>query len=203
MRSLILFTLLAAMGCDSSVDDSMDASAPDAAVADAPTSDAPMAASHCGGDQLLIAAIEPMVSVTLFNPTDTDMDLSGTGWVLCQRPNYIQLEMIESGVTIEAGGSHTYAFPSAFTDQGVEDGELVLYRRSAFTNPDAQVDYVCWGSGRAENRRSVADEAGLWMGDCAPSITGTRLTRRPDTDGRSAASYDAAGASGPLSCPAL
>lgn len=188
-------------GADAGTDAPVDVPVVDAPVVDAPV-DAPVDSgpAHCG-DTLVIAEYEPMVSFTLYNPTSEAIDLTGTPWSVCQRPNYFQLDILEPGVTIPANGSHTFAMPAGFFDQDGDAGELGLYEVGAFANPDTIRDWVCWGTGRPESRRSVAEGAGIWSGDCAPAITGDSLRRIPDTSGTGADSYDPSGTAEALSCP--
>ena len=206
--SVVLAALAVGCGDDEPMMDAgvdagpMDAS-PDARMDDAMMADvgADVGELHCASESLLIAAVDPMNTVTIFNPGPDAVELMGTGWVLCQRPNYIQLEMIEPGVTIEAGAVHEYPMPPAFFDQGDDGGELALYRVASFTNPDTIRDYVCWGSGRTSSRLMTAEEAGIWSGECAPAITGESLRRISGTSGTDAASYDETGTTAELSCP--
>lgn len=208
MRFLVCgLLIMAACGADDgAVDGGTDAGEEDSALPDSTPSDVPpdvpvdAGPTHCG-DQLIISDINPMESVTIYNPTAEDIELSGTGWVLCQRPNYFLLNVIESGVTIGANASHTFDLPAGFFDQDDDAGEIALYEAGAFGNPDAMSDFICWGTGRADSRLSVAEEAGLWSGECAPAITGDSLKRIAMTSGADAASYDATGATADLSCP--
>lgn len=213
MRALGFVLALGLLGCgddDGSADAGadvpvvdapvQDVPAVDAPAVDAPVVDAPVGPAHCG-DSLLIAEYDPMTSITIFNPTAEAVDVGETGWVLCQRANYFLLNSIEEGAVIPAGGSHTFDLPAGFQDQDDDGGEVVLYEVSAFASTDAIRDYVCWGTGRAESRRSVAEGAEIWSGDCAPAITGEALRRVPDTDGTGADSYDATGTAEALSCP--
>ncbi len=84
-------------------------------------------------------------------------------------PFYLELpsRIIESGetVVIALGGEE---LPEGWVDGvgllpvlGPAGGEVALYRRGTFGNPDAMVDYVEWGSG-GHRRSTVAIAAGLW-----------------------------------------
>lgn len=185
---------------DAGVDAGSDAGPTDAGMADAGVLDAgPPPALHCAGGDLLIEELDPGVTVTLFNPTDAPVE-TDSGYSLCQQPLYVSVASLEAGVTIAPGGRHVFPWPSSFrpSDAG---GEVALYSSGAFASPDAQIDFVCWGSGHSPSRKSVAEMDGDWSGDCAGAITGDSLRRIADTAGAGAADYDPTGATAALTCP--
>lgn len=180
----------------------LDAGTMDAGPADSgPADSGPMVDAGpilvCNAADLIIAAVDPGTSITVFNPTDAAIDTS-TGYEFCSQPRYEGLGDIEAGVTIAPGTSHVFAWPSRFDDTAA-GGEMALYTRSSFGSSEAQIDFVCWGVETGLSRKNVAEEDGDWSGDCAAALTGP-ITRIPDTDGASAASYDPTGASAALSC---
>jgi hypothetical protein len=165
-----------------------------------PPDDGGGSADECGAGPLVLEAIDPGTSITVFNPTAAAVSIDGSGYVLCQRPAYPTLETLQPGVTIPAGGRHVFPWPATFgsTDAG---GEVALYTSGAFADPDALVDFVCWGTGHLQTRRDVAVAGDDWSGGCAGAITGDALRRVPGTTGADAASYDPTGAAAELACP--
>ncbi len=163
-----------------------------------PADAGPMETGHCAAVDLILEAVDPGTSITVFNPTAAPIDT--TNYVFCQQPIYPSLGSIEAGVTIAPGANHMFAWPSGFssTDAG---GEIAFYRMAGFSNPDNQIDFVCWGVGASPSRKNVAEMDGDWSGDCAGAVTGGSIRRVPESDGRGAASYDPSGAAAALSCP--
>ena len=157
---------------------------------------------HCDGDEILIAAVDPGSSVTVFNPTSAALSVTAdlTTYQLCSQPAYSLLSARDASATIPAGGSHTFSWTWPDTNAG---GEMAIYVDASFGSPTSMVDFVCWGTGHAavSSRKDEAETAGLWSGDCVGAVTGAELVRIPDTDGTGAASYDPTGAAGDLSCP--
>lgn len=160
-------------------------------------------AAHCAGDDIFIAAVDPDTGITVFNPTDTDFEVTAHAtYTFCSRPSYPTLASLGATATIPANGSHTFDWPVAFSDTDA-GGELALYTDASFTSASSMLDFVCWGTGHGagSSRKSVAEGGGLWSGDCVGAITGGSLKRIADTDGTSAASYDPTGATADLTCP--
>ncbi|MFK7989914.1 MAG: hypothetical protein AB8I08_28095 [Sandaracinaceae bacterium] len=152
---------------------------------------------HCDAEDLILAAVDPGTSITVFNPTAAAIDTS-EDYEFCAQPRYETLGDIESGVSIAPGESHVFAWPSGFDDTAA-GGEIALYARRPFGSSEAQIDFVCWGEAGSLSRKDVAEDDGDWSGDCAAALTGA-ITRIPETDGTSAQSYDPTGASAALSC---
>ena len=209
---LLCFSLVMALGCDdrretdAGPDDAgagTDAGADAGVAIDAGEDAGPpeVGPAHCLGIDLLIAAVDPNTSITLFNPTSDTIAIDDFNYVLCRKPDYPPVADLEAGVVIAPGESHTFPWPPTLDDDDDTAGEIALYNFPSFTNSTAQIDYVCWGGGIADGRRNVAESDGEWSGGCAPAITGEALRRVPDTDGRSAASYDATGTAAALACP--
>lgn len=46
----------------------------------------------------------------------------------------------------------------------VSGGEIALYQSDSFSDPEAMLDYVAWGS-TGHSQRGVATDAGLWGGE--------------------------------------
>lgn len=155
---------------------------------------------HCDATDLIIEAVDPGNTITIFNPTDAAIAIDGSSYAFCERPMYPTLASLESGVTIAAGSSHDFPWPVTFAS-GDAGGELALYATGGFGSAGNMLDFVCWGTGRVgASRQTLAESGGLWSGDCAGAITGDALTRIPDTDGTGGASYDPTGASAALTC---
>ncbi len=101
------------------------------------------------------------------------------GYALCSRPRYFQIPPIElapletvwlavgDGANLGDGAGIAKAVIPMNGRVGPvdrNDGELALFRTSAFEDPEQMVTYVEWGS--ADHGRSqVAIEAGLWEPD--------------------------------------
>ncbi len=153
----------------------------------------PAAALHCTGSTVFIAEIDPGATITLFNPTGADISLAG--YQLCAMPAYVSI----TG-TVPARGSLSIPWPGSFSDTNA-GGEIALYTSGSFGSATAQIDFVCWGTGHTPSRKSVAETDGDWSGACAGAITGTKLSRLPNTDGGGAASYSGAGDVPALTCP--
>lgn len=161
----------------------------------------PTGPAHCEATDLILEVVDPDVGITVFNPTSSDITIDGSTYVLCQRPQYRTLAALESGVTVSAGGRHTFDWPATFPDDDA-GGELALYRDSAYESGSSLLDFVCWGTGHnTVSRQNVAEGSGQWSGGCAGAITGASLRRIPGTDGTDAASYDPTGTADALSCP--
>lgn len=59
-------------------------------------------------------------------------------------------------------------------------GEVALFSNDSFSDPEAMVDYVAWGSSGHE-KASLASEAGLWGPDQSVEVTeGTAVILRAD-----------------------
>lgn len=106
------------------------------------------------GSELRVTEVDFVAGVaTITNIGDESVDLAGH-W-LCNRPAYVELpgQPLDAGETIEVsiGG---------LTQGG---GEVGLYTSDSFGNADDLLDYVTWGSGGG--RLSVAETAGLWVGE--------------------------------------
>ncbi|MEQ9074168.1 MAG: hypothetical protein RLP09_09950 [Sandaracinaceae bacterium] len=194
-------------GCDGGGTD--DASVPDDAMPDDAMAAADSGAepadagetgpAHCLGADLFIEAFEPGTSVTLFNPTAAPID-SSDGYVFCQQPIYPAVASLEADVVIGPNERHVFPWPSGFT-RNLDGGEIALYRRGAFLDPESQLDFICWGTGHSPSRKNVAEMDGDWIGDCAGPITGASMRRLPDTEGGGADDYDVTGVAEPLACP--
>lgn len=174
----------------------MDAGDTDAGDTDAGDIDAgPPGAGACGATDLVIEAVDPGVGVTLYNPTSSPIDASN--YVLCQRPMYPTVMMLEmAAVTIAPGAREVIDWRPSFADTDA-GGEIALYvPGGSFASPAAQVDYVCWGD-HTGGRMGV----GNWTGPCAGAITGGSLNRVQAADGFDAASWDPTGTAPAISCP--
>jgi hypothetical protein len=130
--------------------------APPTTVAIPTTTVPPSTAPPAGGEAspLVIAAVDFDAGVVeIRNDGDTAYDATGH-WV-CNRPNYVPLP---EGV-IEPGASVTITTSSI--DAAPEDGEVGLYTAREFSNADAMIRYLQWGSAD-HGRAAVAVAAGLW-----------------------------------------
>ncbi len=124
--------------------------------------------------------------VEIFNQGDQEADLSD--YWLCLGPGtYQRIGEItpESGsVVIPAGGYLVLPYNLPDTDAG-----LGLYSSNEFTNADALVDFVQYGSGGSA-REDVAVAAGLWAaGEFVPATTDADNSIIFDGEGNGAANW--------------
>ena len=91
-------------------------------------------------------------------------------YYFCQSPAYNQIgamNILCGSLEVPAGGFITI---NSFGVLNGADGEFGLYTSTAWSDPNAIVDYVEWGSSGHE-RSSVAVAAGIWSsGDFVPSF---------------------------------
>lgn len=130
--------------------------APPTTVAIPTTTIPPSTAPSPGGEAspLVIAAVDFDAGVVeIRNDGDTAYDATGH-WV-CNRPSYVPLPegVIEPGASVTITTSSINASP--------EDGEVGLYTAQEFSNADAMIRYVQWGSAD-HGRAAVAVAAGIW-----------------------------------------
>ncbi|MTB52537.1 T9SS type A sorting domain-containing protein [Lewinella sp. W8] len=111
---------------------------------------------------VIINEVTATGQVELFNGTDAAIDVSD--YWLCNRPTYQQL----SQMTVECGSlmiqPGEYLVVSGFTGFNAVDAELGLYTTNEFSNSDAIVSYLEWGSA-GHGRSATAIAAGIWMAD--------------------------------------
>ena len=169
--------------------------APTTSVApDATTTTAPVASS---GAKFAITMVSLGVlgKVVVQNVGDEPGSLAGH-W-LCQRPSYYEFPDVElqpgESAAVSVGGDIFVPPPGAISIEGVAaigpfdpgSGEVGLYLGNAFSNSDAILSYVEWGSS-GHGRSDVAVGAGIWPeGGFVPSTadTGAILaTVIPSTD---------------------
>lgn len=142
-----------------------DPPATDPAATDPPASEPADAPTDNGrGAPLQVTAVSFETGVaTLTNTGDEPYDLSGH-WI-CNRPSYAEL----GSTVIEPGGT----FEASLGGFNPGGGEVAIYSSDAFGSSDDIVAYVGWGSGGG--RQSVAEDAGIWVGDPVQP-TGTEIT---------------------------
>ncbi len=139
---------------DTTADTSTDEATTDDTTTEDTTSEDAVSADQAGG--LVITAIDfSTAEVQLTNTSDAEIDIDG--WVMCNFPTYAPISGVDPigpGQTITV--TSTVAIPA-------EDGELGIYTAEDFTNPEAIVAYVEWGSD-GHTRAEVAVAAGIWDG---------------------------------------
>ncbi len=181
---------------------------PDGPPVDAPA-DAPMAscpdldpaADGTTRQQIVLSELSPAVFVELFNDTLAEIDLTQGGWALAARDQTALLTAASPAVAPK--GYRSFDWPAALlaSDAG---GELALYRDIAvpadYDDPAKLVAYACWGTDAEIARKTLAETAGKWSGECAPALTMAALRRKPMTSGTAAVSYDATAAAEPTNC---
>ncbi len=192
-----------------------DAAPADAAPPDAEVPDAPFAA--CNGplepqpDGSTVADPEPAIVISEINPgdyievynrSDTAVDLSMAPFaddVWCSFPRYPGL----SPQIVIPALSYAVLDWDSILDTAADDagGEMAIYiNGSGFTDPTEINDYLCWGS-HTGGRKSVAESAGKWTGDCLPAIPANgAINRLPDNIGTSATDYSVALPPNPQDC---
>jgi len=118
-------------------------------------------------DSIVINEIYGGNLIEIKNVGPNTIDVSS--YVLCDFPSYEQL----GNLVISCGGDLILEPQEIVTVEfGISsaDGEMGLYTSTQYTNPDAIVDYVEWGSS-GHTRSSVAIAAGIWTaGDFVPAF---------------------------------
>ena len=102
---------------------------------------------------------------------------------LCQRPNYFELPDVEiapgdaAAIVIGGGELPDLIGISHVADAGISlgvlsasGGEIGLFRGASFSDPDAIIDYVRWGSPGSAGRSDTAVAAGIWPEDAAVEV---------------------------------
>ncbi len=117
----------------------------------------PEAATEIPDIQINLVEFGDAGFVQIINNGDSDASLDGI--ILCQFPTYVDLGEVIAGGTVAAGAT---AQVDAATMGGLNaaGGEAALYTARDFTNPDAILGFVQWGTGGA--RHEVATAAGIW-----------------------------------------
>jgi hypothetical protein len=109
--------------------------------------------------QIIINEFQPETNtIELKNIGNTTVDVSS--YEACSFPEYNAMDELTlvSGTLLMAPGDITVVQGHAM---GVADDELGLYTMPSYTNPDAMLDYVEWGSS-GHQRSTVAVAAGIW-----------------------------------------
>lgn len=149
---------------------------------------------------LWISEISPGNFIELHNATLSDIDLSLSAYQLCSRPSYMAVGPLSGGTPVlPALGYVTLPWPPTFTDTDA-GGEIALYDGMNFNDATLMVDFVCWGVNPHLSRKTEAESAGKWSGDCAPALSAGSIQRLPATDGTTDASYDTISAPDPTDC---
>ena len=117
----------------------------------------------------------------LFTNGGPDAGDAGGLWIEA-RPNAIELPAtivhpgetvaVITGVAAEPNADHIVEATEALRLFSPTGGEVGLYRRGIFSDPDALIDYVLWGAA-AGVRTDVAEAAGLWPEEAAIPVTST------------------------------
>lgn len=151
-----------------------------------------------GDETLIISQIDIATRrVEIFNPGASELVIGNELW--CDQPSYD--DVAGTGpTTIPPGGYAVHTLPTGYLDG--DAGELAIYARRPFTTGANIIDFVCWGTARAETggRRDEAVGAGKWAGDCLPMPTMGAIVRRAGTSGTGASSYDTTSAFEPTTC---
>lgn len=109
--------------------------------------------------QVMISEVDPSTGTIEFHNAGEDaVDLATM--FLCNRPAYTSvgdLELVSGELMLEGGGYTVVTWDAV----AAADAELALYTAPEYSNADALVDYVSWGSA-GHGREGVAVEAGLW-----------------------------------------
>lgn len=137
--------------------------------------------------QVIINEFQPETNtIELKNIGSTTVDVSS--YEACSFPVYDAMEdlTLVSGSLNMAPGDILVV--SGHT-MGVADDELGIYSTPSYTNPDAMMDYVEWGS-TGHQRSTVAVAAGIWnTGDFLDFFPGTDETYMWDGNGDAPANW--------------
>ncbi|MEM7606327.1 MAG: hypothetical protein AAF411_13300 [Myxococcota bacterium] len=190
-----------ATGTDMATGEDM-AAGEDMAVAETGAPACPDLGPTQGADNLVISQYDLATGeIEFFNPTGAAIPLDGL--VLCSRPVY---EVISgSGVSVPAGGYAVFTADGGFRGADGDGGELALYDSTSYNSRAAMIDFVCWGTGRASSRQSVANEElgseVLWDGDdCGGSVSGGAVRRSTGSAGTTPGDYDFSSAFAATAC---
>jgi len=138
--------------------------------------------------QIVINEILPNGSVELKN-VGTSMTNVGSYW-LCDFPAYQQI----SNSTIECGNMMMQPgdllVVNDFNTIDAADGEMGLYTVPSYSDPNAIIDYVEWGS-TGHQRSSVAVAAGIWTTGDFVAAFGAGESLEYDGDGNGSADFSA------------
>ena len=118
-----------------------------------------------GGAVFAITSVDFDAGIVLVTNVGTE-DGSLAGHQICQRPAYVELSdtTLAPGESLEIGGLSIGGLDASA-------GEAALYSSNEFSNPEAIVSYVQWGSGGG-GRLETAVDAGIWPADGAVVIDG-------------------------------
>ncbi len=156
---------------------------------------------HCQGTEPILADIDPLGQLMLFNPTDAPMDVSAYRLRYGAMETTVgALEALGGSSTLAPGVQTLFGWPAGFPD-AIEMGELAIARPASATEI---VDYVCWGDGVSGSAvRTDAEAAGVWSGPCTNMLFGGgyNLARLPDTAGTTREDYDDFAIGRVLTCP--
>ncbi len=155
-KLLIVVLLLALVAAACGSDDDSTSTIVEESEASESTTVAPDVESSLAvtaGSELRVTEVDFVTGVAaITNTGDESVDL--TGHWLCNRPAYVELpdQALAAGETIEV----------SIGGLSQDGGEVGLYTSDSFGSADDLLDYVTWGSGGG--RLSVAEAAGLWVG---------------------------------------
>lgn len=146
----------------------------------------------CDRTDLFMSAVNMAAgTVTLTNPTATDINLEDGAYQFCQGPGAYGAP--PAGV-VPAGGSLTVTVPASITLDPA-NGTLALYNPGSFTTRNAMLGYVCWGDGDGTPRLNIAQQVGsdgsvMWNdGGCVGLSGATAVYLRSGTAGNTAGDY--------------
>lgn len=206
--TLVLAAILAIAGCG----DDGSSNGDDSGVQPADASDRPDAIP-CTSDlsptddgsgiaaDLVLSEIDPGNFIELYNSTSAPISLANVAHQLCSPFAYRALSQSAPEVTVAPGGFAQIPWPTNFTLDGDDAGEVMLYRTANFNVDSDIIDYVCWGPARSPGRKSQAEAAGKWVSDCADALpTGGSIERLASTDGADKDAYQGAATPTPTTC---
>ncbi|HTM45350.1 MAG TPA: hypothetical protein VL137_10370 [Polyangiaceae bacterium] len=155
--------------------------------------------------KVIISQIVPGMGIEVFNPGTTPVSISSI-W-FCSDFDYQQVTAPSGKTAIAPGAFVVLAWPDSpgYALATASGGELLLNLDTFGPTPDNVQSYVCWGnhSGGREPTTQDGISAGvdqLYSGACAPAMTAGALSRKPNTNGMDASSYDSAGAPSLADC---
>lgn len=115
-------------------------------------------------------------TITITNNGDADVDPNGL--IVCNFPDYAPVA--GAPTALGPGESTVVDLASIGIPANASSGEMGLYLTSEFTDPNALVSYVEWGSA-GHTRASVAMAAGIWDGAAVDVGDGSAITTTSDS----------------------